>query len=67
MKTMELNKMGLAPIDCFEMSNTNGGAGAWKKFLKRVTLFGILNEVIDHWDEIKHGLGEGWNFDKHAK
>jgi len=59
--------MGLAPIDCFEMSSINGGGKAWKRFMKRITWAAFLNEVIDHWDEIKQGLGDGWNFDKHAK
>lgn len=66
MKTMELNKMGLAPIDCFEMSNTNGG-GVLKSLLKRFSWYAAANEIIEHWEEIKRGLKDGWNFDKSVK
>ncbi len=58
--------MGLAPIDCFEMSNINGG-GVWKAFLKKLSWYAAANEIIEHWEEIKHGLRDGWNFDKPAK
>lgn len=62
MKKLELNKMGLIPLGDLEIQEIDGGN--WGKWFKRITWIGIGNEVIDHWDEIKKGLKDGWNFDK---
>lgn len=62
MSTFELTKMGLMPIENLDMRDVNGGS--WGKWFKRISLAGIGKEIIDHWDEIKKGLHDGWNFDK---
>ena len=62
MNTIDLNKIGLLPIEDLEMKEITGGNWGW--WLKRITWFGIGKEVIDHWDEIKNGLQKGWNFNK---
>jgi hypothetical protein len=62
MKLMELNKMGLSPVTDFEMREINGGG--IMKWLRRITVLGVAKEIIDHWEEVKKGFSNGWNFDK---
>ena len=62
MKKLELHKMGLTTITDLEMNEVNGGN--WSVWFRRITLVGIGKEIIDHWDEVKRGLKNGWNFDK---
>ena len=64
MKQLELNKMGLDPIGDLDLIEITGGN--WTKWLKKITWIGVGKEIIDHWDEIKKGLKDGWNFDKQA-
>ncbi|MES2330373.1 MAG: hypothetical protein V4539_12270 [Bacteroidota bacterium] len=63
MKPMELKRMGLAPITDLEINEINGG-GWLSNFLKRVTWVGVAYDVINHWEEIKRGFSNGWNFDQ---
>lgn len=62
MKQLELNKMGLTPMNEFDLIEITGGN--WLDLFKKITWVGIGSEIINHWDEIKKGLKEGWNFDK---
>lgn len=53
-QTMDLNKMGLAPMSIWEMEDTDGG-GFWDKI---VTYF--IEGAIDHWDALKAGFKAGY-------
>lgn len=51
--------MNLDALDNSEMQEISGGA--WPKWLKGITWAAVGKEIIDHWDEIKKGLVDGWN------
>ncbi|MBC7424830.1 MAG: hypothetical protein H7334_15425 [Ferruginibacter sp.] len=53
-QTIDLNKMGLAPMSIWEMEDTDGG-GFWDKI---VTYF--IEGAIDHWDDLKAGFKAGY-------
>ncbi len=57
--------MGLAPATDQEIREINGGG--WGSWFRRFGLAGFVQEVISHWDEIKQGFSEGWNFDKKTR
>ena len=63
MKTLELNKMGLAPISYFEMEQTLGG-GWWERVVKGTIWYEVYKGVTDNWDEVKSKFIEGRNIDK---
>jgi hypothetical protein len=63
MKNIELNKMGLTPIGIGETSLINGG-GLFSKIFKGLGVGYFVSNIIEHWDEVKKGFIEGWNFDK---
>ncbi len=54
-QTMDLNKMGLAPMKEMEMREIEGG-GFWESILT----WGV-EQAVDHWDEIKAGFKAGYN------
>ncbi len=58
-QTFDLNKMGLASLSREEMQEVDGGE--WPVWLKGIGIAGVVNEVIEHWDEIKKGFIDGWN------
>lgn len=59
-QTFDLNKMGLEPMSYSDMQNIDGGL-EWPGWLKSVGWAAVAKEVVDHWDDIKHGLADGWN------
>jgi hypothetical protein len=59
MKKVSFEQLGLVNLSMEEFQEINGGA--WPKWLKGVTWVTVASEVIDHWDEIKKGLKEGWD------
>jgi hypothetical protein len=65
MQTIQLKAMGLAPATDLEIREIDGGG--WGSWFKGFTVFGIAQEVISHWDEIKHGFSDGWNFDRKTR
>ncbi len=44
---------GLRPLSDAELMETNGGSFPWAW---------LGQQIISHWDEIKKGLSDGWNF-----
>lgn len=63
MKKIALQQMGLVPMEMAEMQSITGG-GKFSRWFKRFGIAGIINEIINNWDDIKRGLHDGWNFDK---
>lgn len=59
MQLLEFKMMDLDTLDNAEMQEISGGA--WPKWLKGITWAAVGKEIIDHWDEIKKGLVDGWN------
>ncbi|MBN8719991.1 hypothetical protein SAMN05444410_104116 [Hydrobacter penzbergensis] len=53
MKKNDWNVEGLRPLSDEELMETNGGSFPW---------VWLGQQVISHWDEIKKGLSDGWNF-----
>jgi len=58
-QTMDLNKMGLAPLEEFQMLEIDGGA--LPKWMKAFGVGWLVDQVISNWDDIKVGAKEGWN------
>lgn len=54
-QTMDLNKMGLAPLTEFEMQEVEGG-GFWEN----LALWAV-EQAIDHWDDLKKGFSAGYH------
>lgn len=49
----ELNKV--------ELMELGGGYTKMPKWVKGGFWFGVLCVVIDHWEEIKAGIADGWS------
>ncbi|QSB29098.1 hypothetical protein [Flavobacterium sp. CLA17] len=47
-----LENLGLVELNAQEVLSIEGGDG-WLKW--------FVEEVVDHWEEIKKGAREGWN------
>ena len=61
-KTIVMNNqiVGLKPLSDQELISIEGGAiPSW---LKKLGWYGVFNEINRHWDDIKGGFIEGWNF-----
>ncbi|MFZ6023644.1 MAG: hypothetical protein ACOYVG_04220 [Bacteroidota bacterium] len=59
MQIPEFKMIDLNALDSSEIQEISGGA--WPNWLKGITLAAVGKEIIDHWDEIKKGLVDGWN------
>jgi hypothetical protein len=61
-KTVVMNNqtVGLKPLTDQELVSIEGGAiPSW---LKKLGWYGVFNEINRHWDDIKGGFIDGWNF-----
>ncbi len=54
-QSLDLNKMGLAPMDSFEMQEVDGGF--WQYIVKAVEYLGILDAAND----LASGITQGYN------
>jgi len=57
-QTLNLNKMGLAPMNTFEMQEVDGGIFGWDD-LAVALIAGVVISALDHWSDIKKGLSDG--------
>lgn len=62
MKNGTLSIEGFASLQACEMEGINGGA--LLKIPSGLTWKALAEFAIEHYDEIKKGLVEGWNFDQ---
>lgn len=60
MKPMELKNYGLVELNSQEYQGIDGG-GKLSKWVKGLSWAYLVEEVADHWTEIKKGLSDGWN------
>lgn len=61
-KTVVMNNqtVELKPLSDQELISIEGGAiPSW---LKKLGWYGVFNELNRHWDDIKGGFIDGWNF-----
>lgn len=56
-QTMDLNKMGLAPMSELEMQETDGGLWWFPAALG----IGLVLSAINNFGDIREGLADGWN------
>jgi hypothetical protein len=58
MKKIDLSSYGLFELNATDLEINGGG---WKKWFKRISWAYLAEEIIDHWEEVKKGLKEGWD------
>ncbi len=60
---MTLKGMNLKTLDVHEMYAINGGGlfDVVPTWLKKLTPAAAAVYIIDHWEEVKAGLSDGWN------
>lgn len=59
MQTIQWQNLGVRELAANEFETISGGEiPLW---LKGITWLGVASEVVEHWDEIKKGLADGWN------
>lgn len=62
MKNVIMGGSGFAELQSCELETINGGS--LLKIPSGITWKALAEFAIEHFDEIKKGLVEGWNFDQ---